>query len=50
MGFLRRHRSLFFPTSNEAAAAGGSGLAAHSSGAAASLDVPPSPNETKLRA
>lgn len=49
MGFLRRHRSLFFPTSNEAAA-GGSGMAAHSSGAAASLDVPPSPNETKLRA
>ncbi|EJT47602.1 hypothetical protein A1Q1_03497 [Trichosporon asahii var. asahii CBS 2479] len=48
MGFLRRHRSLFFPTSNEAAA-GGSGMAAHSSGAAASLDVPPSPNETKLR-
>lgn len=46
MGFLRRHRSLFFPTSNEA----GAGDAGVPNGAAASLVVPPSPNETKLRA
>ena len=49
MGFLRRHRSLFFPTSNEAGV-GGAGVPAHSNGAAASLDVTPSSNETKLRA
>lgn len=51
MGFLRRHRSLFFPASNEAAA-GSVSVPGPSNGTAAatSLEVPPSPNETKLRA